>query len=82
MAMPPAAMAVSIRILAAKRVPGLTVLALTPVMIAGPVGRIRLRRDFASGAVMAAPGRRGFSVAVPGQAGEPVQVVAQLRNPE
>src|SRR6185312_475326 len=54
----PAAMAVSIRILAAKRVLGLTVMALTPVIIAGPLGRIRLRRDLAGVAVIATAGRR------------------------
>jgi hypothetical protein len=49
----PAAMTVRIKILAAMRVPGLTVLALTPVIIAGLRGRIRFRRDVAGVAVMA-----------------------------
>jgi len=42
MVMPPAAIAVRIKILAARRVPGPTVLALTPVIIAGLRGWIRL----------------------------------------
>jgi hypothetical protein len=56
MAVPPAAMTVRIKIRAAMRVPGLTVLALTPVIIAGLRGGGRFRGDVAGVAVMATAG--------------------------
>jgi|SRR6516162_1771121 hypothetical protein len=58
MAVPPAAMTVRIKIRAAMRAPGLTVLALTPAIIAGLRGGVRFRRDVAGMAVMVTAGRR------------------------